>query len=833
MKNFPIYLIFIVFVFIGNTSIGQYVLKGKIVDESNIGIPFADIYVKNNSDLRTRADIDGNYLMRLQVGEYYIVVSATGFETREYYTIINEKDNVQHMQLFPVNIKSLEEYDVSVKRRNVGREIVLKTVEHKSQFDYNQFPYSSDVYIRARDKKSLTEKGWEDYFEDQEKDEEDARFDDVEELKRKKLDQISNLNMIEVEMHRSYAPPNNIKEIRTAYKKRGDDRNLYFTTTAKSHFNFFQNTMYLNDLSKSPILSPISTAGILSYKYQLVDKIQRDSLPVLNKIKISSRSSSVSTLDGFVYIQDSTWLVEKLEFKIVKGNLYIYDEFSIAQDFEIYGDSMCVLKSQTMDYSVSYRKEIFNGRTIVNYSNYDFNPQFDKNHFGNEVAVTTKEAYERDSSYWTSSRLTPLTLEEQNYIRKQDSIERLFTKSSYLDSIDSVFNKINFWKVVWFGIDRRNRAKKTQWSFSSLAAMMRPIYIAGPRIGPDIDYFKKWDNEKTINAFVRSDVGLLNGDVKGAANVTHLYNPFRQSRVGLFFTHNYGLIRSYDAITQVLLRDNFIERTSGTLYHDFEILNGLYLESNLTYVNRRALSDDINFVHWFDEVLDNNEPTDFQPYDGLITEFTLRYTPFQKYMREPNRKVILGSKWPTFYVFYEKGIPKLFGSEVNHDYIRFGMRQTFKVFTFGTSKYHITTGKFLNQKLLRAPDMKYHRRSDPIWFSNPLFSYQDLDSTLPTQDWYFESHFIHHFNGALINKIPFMKKTRISTVAGGGYLWVPEHKWVHYEAYAGLERVFKFAKRRLRIGAYAAFSNGNQISPRTTFKVSFAILDERSMKFNF
>src|SRR5690554_7917982 len=88
------------------------------------------------------------------------------------------------------------------------------------------------------------------------------------------MQELNNTNMVEVEMNRSYAPPNNIKEIRTGYSKRGNDRNLYFTTTAKSNFNFFQNTLSLDDLSKSPVQSPISTAGILSYKYQLVEKIE-------------------------------------------------------------------------------------------------------------------------------------------------------------------------------------------------------------------------------------------------------------------------------------------------------------------------------------------------------------------------------------------------------------------------------------------------------------------------------------------------------------------------------------------------------------------------------
>lgn len=828
MYKFLQFALFTTCFLIGSSAFGQYVLKGKVLDENNLGIPYADVYVKNYADLRTRADVEGNYLMRLEPGEYYMVFSAMGYETLEYYMIILESEKIQNIQLFPVSVKDLEEFEFSTKRRNIGREIVVKTVDKKSQFDFNQFPYSSDVYIRAKDERTLTARG-----EEEDEKEEDAQFDDIEELKRKKMQQLSNLNMVEVEMKRSYAPPNNIKEVRTGYDKRGDDRYLYFTTTAKSDFNFFQNTLYLNDLSKSPIQSPISTAGILSYKYQLVEKIQRDSLPILNKIKITSRSSSISTLEGFIYIQDSTWLVEKIDFTIVKGNLYIYDNFSIVQDFEIYGDTMCVLKNQYMNYNVDYRKEKFEGSTVVNYTNYDFNPQFKKGFFGNELAVTTQEAYERDSSYWSGTRLTPLTKEEQLFIRQRDSIENLFSKASYLDSVDSVFNKVTFWKVALFGIDHRNRAKKTQWTLSSVAATFRPIYIAGPRVGPDFYFYKKLEKEKYVDAYMRADIGFLNADIKGYGNVRYLYNPFRQSRVGASFSHNYDLIRSYDAITQVFLRDNFIESTSFALYHDFEIVNGLYFETNLKYINRRPIPEDTRFIRWLDGVFENAEPPKFDTYDGLIGEFTLRYTPFQKYMREPNRKVVLGSKWPTFYAYYEKGIPKFLGSEVDHDYIRFGMMQTFKVATLGTSKYHITTGKFVNQKILRAEDMKYHRRADPIWFSNPMYSYQDLDSTLPTKDWYFESHYIHHFNGALMNKIPFMKKTRISTVVGGGYLWVPEHNWTYYEIYTGLERIFKFAKRRLRIGAYMAFSDGNQIKPRSAFKVSFALLDERSMKFNF
>ncbi len=826
----------------------QNVLKGKVFDEMNLGLPMADIYVKNEPGLRTRADIEGNYLMRLQEGEYYLVVRANGYESKEVFVVVKSGENIRNFQLFPIDVKEIEEFDYAVKRVNVGREIIKKVVDKKMFFDFNRMPYSCDVYIKAKDKRTFVpdedKKEKEQKKEQKEKqekkkegkkerDEIDAQYANVETLKRHKLGELNNINFVEVELIRDYAPPNNVREVRNAYAKRGSDRRLYFTTTAKSNFNFFENMLYLNDLNESPIQSPISTAGIFSYKYQLVEKIEREGRFTLNKIKIEARNMATSTLSGFIWVEDSTWMVEKIDFTLEKGNLYVYDYFRIQQEFDTSSDTLCLLKYQEMDYGVAFRKDEFEGKTIVNYSNYNFKPEFEKGYFGNEVAITTEEAYERDSSYWSQKRLTPLTEEEKEYIKKRDSIENIFNQSSYLDSVDSVFNEMTFLKVLWFGIDHRNRAKKTQWTLSSIAAMVEPIYIAGPRIGPDFDFFKKWDNEKTFDSYSRADVGILNGDIKGFTRFRYLYNPFKQARVGINFEHNYDLIRTFDAFTQVLLRDNFIEKTSGSLYHDIEILNGLYLQSNFTLTNRRPISEDTRFITWFDDAIENNEPPDFDAYRAFIADFTLSYTPFQKYMREPHRKVVLGSKWPQFYVYYEKGVPQILGSEINHDYLRFGVRQTFKISTFGTSNYHITSGKFLNSKNLREVDYKFHRRSDPIWFSNPLFSFQDLDTSLPTLDWYFESHFIHHFNGALINKIPFMKKTRITSVAGGGYLWVPEHNWQHYEFFAGIERVFKFARRRLRIGTYAVFSDGNQIDPRTTFKISFALLDRRNMKFNF
>ena len=640
------------------------------------------------------------------------------------------------------------------------------------------------------------------------------------------------MSLCEVQIQRNYAPPNKVKEIRNAYSLRGSDRNLYYTTTVKSNFNFFDNLLYLDDLNESPIQSPISVAGILSYKYKLVQKYTENGKTIY-KIKITARSTATSTLEGYVYVIDSTFLIQKLDLTLNKGNLLRFDKFNIYQEFEQLNDSLCVLKRQELTYGVKYKSGASECSTIAEFDTYDFGPKFSKRYFSTELAVTTKEAYERDSNYWNSARKLSLTDDEIKFIKSKDSLKDALNRTEYLDSIDNVFNKITALKVLWFGVEKRNRSKGVQWNYGSLASMLRPIYIAGPRINPGVSYFKKWkETQRTLDSQAELSYGFLNKDVKGKTWLRVNYNTYKLASAYVYFEHDFGVIRSNDAVTQIFKRDNFIEKTSLQANHTIELFNGFYFINNFEFTERRNVRD-LNYITWFDKGLKNNQPTDFTPYQALILQARIEFVPFQKYMSEPKRKVVLGSKWPTLGISYEKGIYGVLGSDVGHDYVKASISQTFKILTLGTSAYYLSSGKFLNTTHLYDADKKYHRRSDPIWFSNPLYTFQNLKSTLPTVSIYYEGHFVHHDNGAIINKLPFMKKTRIGLVVGVAFLHIPEYNFFHYEGYAGLERSFKFSRRRLRIGVYGVASDSNQSKYNSAIKISFAMLDDRNMKWSF
>ncbi|MEN9998619.1 MAG: hypothetical protein RI922_1609 [Bacteroidota bacterium] len=812
----------------------QVLLNGTILDEKETPIPNARIFVKNNAELRTIADVNGYYELRLFPGEYFLVYNASGYGERESWVVITDQPVARDIQLFPVIIHDIEDIQVTAKKSNPGREIMLKVVAKRDSINPWNYAHTVDGYIKATEKLDVKVKEEKEKKPKQESEESNTSKDiddPFEEERKKQTELANNMNLVEVQFTRNYAPPANVKEIRNAYEKRGNDQNLYYTTTVKSNFNFFQNLLHLDDLHQSPVSSPISGPGILSYKYRLEEQYEENGR-IINRIKIIPRSTATTTLEGYIWVIDSVWLIQKLELTLNKGNLLVYDYFKITQSFEHPGDSMCVLTHQELDYGVKYKDQTSVCKTVADFSNYKFNATFPPKFFGNEVAVTEKEAYEKDSSYWSKTRTTTLTLEEQKYIIAKDSIRDYQNRKEYIDSVDALFNKVTAIKVLWFGIDHRNRVKKTQWTISSIAATARPMYIAGPRVAPSFFYFKKWENEHALDCYTEASIGFLNKDIKGRTWWRYRYAPFHFGTVNFQFSQDFDAIRSYDAITQIYKRENFIEATQGSVGNSYELFNGFYWDVNAEFSERRSI-DGYKFVTLFDKAIPNNEPSDFKTYQAFVATTTISYTPKQKYMREPKKKVLLGSSYPTFYVTYERGIPKLFGSEVDHEYGRAGMMQTFKIGTLGTSSYHITTGKFLSSKNLYMADFKFQRRSDPIWFSNPLYSFQGLDSSLPSKKIFYEGHFVHHDNGAIINKIPFMKKTGIGLVLGAGALYVKEYDWQHYEIFAGLERNFKFSKRRLRIGIYACASDGNKIDPRLNYKVSFAILDDRNMKWNF
>ena len=118
-------------------------------------------------------------------------------------------------------------------------------------------------------------------------------------------------------------------------------------------------------------------------------------------------------------------------------------------------------------------------------------------------------------------------------------------------------------------------------------------------------------------------------------------------------------------------------------------------------------------------------------------------------------------------------------------------------------------------------ERKFIRGSDLFFFSQPLMTMQLLDSTFNTTRPYLQAFAIHHFNGAIMNKIPLINKLKLQLVAGTAALFIEQEDYAHIEFYVGLERIFKIKAQLFKMSAFYVVRSNGEPSVNLNFKFGF------------
>jgi hypothetical protein len=807
-------------------------LSGFIINEDNDPVPFVNVFVREFST-GTSSDPSGKYFINLIKGQYQVVISAVGYETKQLAINIGDKDMVKNIYL-KTSSAVLDEVVLRAKKRDPGVDIIQKAIENRERYESFFDSYKTEVYVKAteiidekeREKrkkesenKVVVETAPGDIFDDQQAD------------KSKKY---NGINLMEVQMTLNYQAPDRYKEERSAYKVYGTSAGLFVPTFSSSDFNFYHNLVYMPEIMEVPVISPISRTAVLTYKLRLEESVKEGDITV-HKISVTPRKSGSSAAEGFIYINDSIWNINRLDLSLNKGGLKIYDQFNIKLYYKP-TDSTWIQQRLEFQYETKQGKyKDFRGNTVISYKDFQRNYQFPEKFFGSEVAVTTEEAYKRDSSYWTSTRPEPLTELEQELVHHKDSIQRVVESKEYQDSLQQKYNKVTFLELAVEGVGIVNNQKKSHWWFPSVIGLVGFEVIGGWRFSPSVGYNRRYENGRMFSTWGGMSYGLRNNDVQGNNNFWMRYDPYKLGDISVAVGRSFQSINSFDAYLNQLRAINYILHDRVGVTHTRELFNGFYLYNSVNIADRKSVRN-YNTDSFINDlgVVSETEPLDFEDYRAVITETTIRYTPGQRYMTEPNRKIVLGSSYPTFSFTHRKGWNKTLGSDIDFDYLGFAIDQDVVVGIFGNSKYKAQVGKFINSRDLRVVDIKRFRQSDPILYSDPLNSFQILDDEITTSDFFFEVHHIHHFNGALVNNLPLIKKTGIRLVAGAGLMWLPSENFRYQEVFAGVERVFKLgARRRLRLGVYGVAAESSRSKADANFKISFDIIDTWKKDWSF
>jgi len=794
-------------------------VTGRITNHKLEPLAFASIQVKE-LQRGTLSQADGSYELKLEEGKYDLVVSMVGFTSR-VITIVVNKNITQNIILDPGENRDLSEIVVKAKLKDRAEEFIRYVIRHKEAILAAPGAYSCEVYIRALRKDSLS-RGRK------------AKPDTT--LQQKEMRAMNSLSMAEISLRYDQSPTQQVHEERMGVSKRGDPEGLFYLSATEGNFNLYNNLLYSRKLSSIPFISPVSYSGILAYRFKTLNTEKQNGHKQYT-IGFRPRQLSNATVEGELVIEDSTWVILSATYRLPRYHLPEYDFFEVTQRYEPVGDAAWMITRQAFTYSSKQGKGKVSGQTTANYHHFELNKQFPKGYFGNEVSATTQEAYQRDSVFWQQSRTEPLTSQEIQFIRYKDSVYNATHTKTYLDSLDRITNKITWKKIGILGQELYNREKERTWGLPTVLGLYQPLQYGGTRIMPAASYYKVFKSKKTLSIYGNISYGIRNKDLNGSIDIIHMYNPFNRGFVRLSAGREFQLIFAGDAWINQLKRSNVYLDNSIGIGHGLELANGLFLYSDIDYAYRRSVSDyriNPRLDSLFGNILEDNQAIAFPSYNALYGKLRLQYTPGQRYIREPREKIILGSAWPTFYASWRKGISGVFNSKVDFDYLEFGIEQELKLGITGISSYKVLTGSFPNSRDLRLVDYKFQRRGDPLLFSNPNEAFQSLDSTFPVFKRFYQAHYLHEFNGFLLNKIPLLKKLELREVAGAGFLIATERNLRYAEVFAGVERVFKWPLAPLakfKVGIYVVGSAANQFRNPIQFKIGVTSWDKRNNKW--
>lgn len=803
--------LFLLFFFLSTASYAQlYKLSGWIVNDKKEPLPLASIEVKELKKGSVSRD-DGSYEFYVERGKYDLVVSMVGYKNKVVTVYINNQDISEMITLEDDASSNLSEVILKAKARDRAEELVRNVILKKNTILDAVGAYSVDVYIKA------------------------FQLDSGVTRKRKDIEAdtsfavgFDGMSLAEVVLRLDRNTNGQMREKRVAVNKRGKTESLFYLSATEGDFYIYDNLIQAPPVSKIPFVSPVSYSGLVAYRFKTI-KIDRTVKPKVYTIAIIPKLLSNATVEGEITIQDSTWNVISTAYRLPPAHLPEYDYFEVRQEYVPVGDSARVISRQQFNYYTKTKKGRLYGETTALYSGYELNKEFRKGYFGNEVSATATEAYEKDSVFWKSVRREPLSVQQALYARYQDSMYRYMRSEAYLDSMDRVLNKITWKKVLVFGQIFNDHRKERMWILPPVTSLIQPIAFGGARLKLAAAYRKTFTSRKNLSLEADISYGFRNQDINGTVGLQRMYNPFRRGQYTLRAGRNFEFIYPGDAWVNVLKRSNIYLNNFVEAGHELELFHGVFLQNKFEVAFRRSVSD-YKVGNNADSVfgIPNEPPVEFDPYNATYNEIKLFFTPGLKYMREPREKIYLGSKWPTFYVTWRKGVPNLFKSAIDFDYLEFGLEHTINLGVAGNTSYIVKTGDFLNTNDLRIIDYKFMREGDPLLFQNPQKAFQALDSTFPVFDRFYQGNLVHEFNGFFINRIPFLKKLKLQEIAGGGFLIAPEKNLRYIEFFTGIERIFKWPFNplaRVKLGVYVVGSLANKFNNPVQFKIGLTTWD--------
>ncbi|MEZ4776532.1 MAG: DUF5686 family protein [Bacteroidia bacterium] len=828
-------LLLVIFLISCGYTLSAQTLRGKVTDTEGAPIESVRVFA-DGSDFATLTKADGSFSVSLPKGSYRLVFQHLNFITKVVPVEITGNQNLD-IALDARDIQ-LETIEIRGGKRDPAYDIVRQIIDAKKDIldevssytceTYQKIILEADTLLKGKARKALIDSLGVDSLP-----EPGENRKPVEMIESKSTTYFESPGKYKsiVHAYRNYSAAKASSTVydfdegpATGYSSGLNDPYLFFQDVSEADFNFYRNLIDAPTLGDRPFVSPFhSTLWRVTYRYKL-EKTWFEDNRVTYLISVTPINPEGACFSGQFIVEDGTWEVKSVDFEVQKSALSYFRSFRMLHSFGKTEDNYRYKTREEYIYEIKDGKAVYYGQSLAIHTEYQANVDFPNNFFKNELRRTDKEAFEKDSATWAGIRPMGLGMAEKSFIKTQDSIIAYRRSPEFRYKEDSAYNHLDFLDFLIYGVKWRDRPRKMDYYINPLIEQIQPLGVGGYRHQLGGSVGKRWTRYTAVRVGGEINYGFKNQDVRGTGTLRFTYAPKRFASAYVRAGNTYDFINNYETVFAFLSRSNFIQKKSIGVGNNIELLNGLYLNASLDFADRSAI-DQLELEDWSKQLFgDLNTPRTFDPYREFLIELKLTWTPGQKYQMEPYRKIITGSRWPTFYAQYKKALPGIFGSELNYDFLELGLNHEFKPGTLGTSRWSLSMGKFIQANNIRFTDYRFFRGSDPYFFANPMKNFQLLGPTISTKNEYLHAHFVHDFNGIWIDKIPLLKRTPLQESAGAATLVIRDGNFLHTEVFAGLQWPFRILKQRFRIGGFyvVSYSNHtNAISGQIKFGVNF------------
>jgi len=825
-KKILFFALFFTCLIFGQTKVG-----GKVVDEKNEPIAFANVILKGSKE-GVITDDNGDFYFESNENYSILVVSFVGYDSVQIKLAPGLNKDLKIVLKSGVSLDEVTIYTGKTsKKNNPAIDILRKIWERRRKNGLKMFKqYQYDKYekvefdlntIDSAFMKNKVFKGMEFIF------------------KQIDTSKISGKSFLPIFINETLSQvygdntTKRTKEITTANKNSGlgsGDGVNTFIKDLYADYDIYDN--YLKFFDKD-FVSPLSRTGINVYNYVLADSMYIDNKWCYNIIYYPRRKNEL-TFKGDFWVNDSTFAIKKINLEASKSaNINWVKEIYIEQEFEVMNDSVFLLTRDYMmsDFSFSKKEEakgVYGKRTTL-FRNHQFDqPKGDK-FYKEEVNFYDNSVYNKSDEFWAENRFENLNKNEAGIYKMLDTLKevprfkRIYSLASILGSgyIEIPKLKMDFGPIFsTFGFNdvegqRIRIGGRTYFGSNDIWRIQG--YTA---YGFEDNQFKygisgRWmvnPNKRVIlSAGNRRDVEQMGVSLTTSNDV--LGRSFASSALFASGVNN--------QLTSVNLT---------TLGIEIEPLKNFTFQTNFTFRTLKSASSDFSLDYYTDltQAKINNQVK--QSEINIVAE----YTPKRKTVGYGVDRLDVDFNYARFFVSYSNGIKGVLNSDFNYQKLQLYYRQPTLIGGFGRLFTTFETGKIFGEVPLGLMGVIPGNQS---WFvienTYNLLDYYDF-----VADEYVSMHLEHHFNGRLFSRIPYLRKLNLREIVGikGVYGRVSENNKilnasglqyvapedVYWEYNAGVGNIFKV----LRIdcawrGSYLEMPNARKFAVRASFGFYF------------